>query len=120
MNASDLIDKQIAELGDWRGPIFARLRALIHDADPEIAEEWKWSTGIFSHSGMVCAVGAFKDHVKLNFFQGAVLDDPHKLFNAGLDAKKTRAIDLYAGDAVDEPALKELIRAAVALNSTKK
>jgi len=120
MDASELIDKQVADLGDWRGPLFARLRALIHDTDPDIAEEWKWGTGIFSHSGMVCALAAFKDHVKINFFQGAVLDDPRGLFNAGLDAKKTRAIDLYAGDSVNEPALKELIHAAVAHNTAEK
>jgi len=120
MNASELIDNQIADLSDWRGPLFAKLRALIHDTDPDIAEEWKWGTGIFTHGGMVCAVGAFKDHLRINFFQGAVLEDPQGLFNAGLDAKKTRAIDLYAGDSVDEPALKELVRTAVAQNNTKK
>jgi hypothetical protein len=116
MNPSERIDTQIAELADWRGPMIARLRQLIHDADPDITEEWKWETAVWSHQGLVCAVGAFKQTVKMNFFQGAVLKDPQKLFNAGLDAKKTRAIDFHEGDAVDESALKELIRAAVAHN----
>lgn len=88
MNASELIDKQIAELADWRGQLFVRLRNLIHEADPDITEEWKWGTGVWTHNGMVCAVAAFKDHLKVNFFQGALLIDPNKLFNAGLDAKK--------------------------------
>jgi len=116
MNASEHIDAQIAELADWRGQMVARLRKLIHDTDPDITEEWKWETAVWSHQGLVCAVGAFKQTVKMNFFQGALLKDPQKLFNAGLDAKKTRAIDFHEGDVVDEPALKELIRAAVAHN----
>jgi len=116
MNPSERIDTQIAELADWRGPMIARLRKLIHEADPGITEEWKWDTAVWSHQGLVCAVGAFKQIVKMNFFQGALLEDPHTLFNAGLDAKKTRAIDFHEGDAVDESALKELIRAAVAHN----
>jgi hypothetical protein len=116
MNASERIDQQIAELADWRGYMLARLRKLIREADPDITEEWKWETAVWSHQGLVCAAGAFKETVKLNFFQGAFLEDPQKLFNAGLDAKKTRAIDFREGDAVDEPALKELIRAAVAHN----
>ena len=116
MNPSERIDKQIAELADWRGQMIARLRKLIREADPDITEEWKWDTAVWSHRGLVCAVGAFKQTVKMNFFQGALLEDPQKLFNAGLDAKKTRAIDFREGDAVDESALKELIRAAVAHN----
>jgi len=116
MNPSERIDKQIAELADWRGQMFARLRKLILEADPDITEEWKWDTAVWSHQGLVCAVGTFKKTVKMNFFQGASLEDPHKLFNAGLDAKKTRSIDFREGDAVDESALKELIRAAVAHN----
>jgi hypothetical protein len=115
-NPSELIDKQIAELADWRGDMFADLRKLIHEADPEITEEWKWSTGVWTHNGMVCSVGAFGDHLKINFFQGAALPDPDGLFNAGLDAKKTRAIDFYSGDEVNQRALRDLIRAAVALN----
>jgi hypothetical protein len=116
MNASERIDQQIAELADWRGHMLARLRKLILEADPDITEEWKWETAVWSHRGLVCAAGTFKETVKMNFFQGAFLEDPQKLFNAGLDAKKTRAIDFREGDAVDEPALKELIRAAVAHN----
>jgi len=116
MNPSERIDKQIAELADWRGPMIARLRKLILEAAPDITEEWKWETPVWSQQGLVCAVGAFKKAVKMNFFQGAALEDPHTLFNAGLDAKKTRAIDFREGDAVDESALKELIRAAIAHN----
>ena len=85
---SERIDQQIAELTDWRGQMIARLRTLIHEADPDITEEWKWETAVWSHKGLVCAVGTFKKAVKMNFFQGAVLEDAHKLFNAGLDAKK--------------------------------
>jgi hypothetical protein len=120
MSASELIDHRIAELGDWRGELFARLRRLILAADPEITEEWKWDTAVWSHKGLVCAVGAFKDTVKLNFFKGASLQDPHKLFNAGLDAKATRAIDFHQGDSLDELSLADLIRAAVAHNLTAK
>ena len=116
MNPSERIDQQIAELADWRSQTFARLRKLILEADPGITEEWKWDTAVWSHRGLVCAVGAFKETVKMNFFQGAFLEDPHKLFNAGLDAKKTRAIDFREGEAVDESALKDLIRTAVAHN----
>jgi hypothetical protein len=116
MNPSERINKQIAELPDWRGQRIAQLRKLILEADPHLTEEWKWETAVWSHQGLVCAVGAFKQTVKMNFFQGAFLEDPQKLFNAGLDAKKTRAIDFREGDAVDESALKDLIRAAVAYN----
>ena len=116
MHPSERIDQHIAELADWRSQMFARLRKLIREADPDITEEWKWDTAVWSHRGLVCAVGAFKETVKMNFFQGAFLADPHTLFNAGLEAKKTRAIDFREGDAVDESALKELIRAAVAHN----
>ena len=116
MNASKLIDKQIADLGDWRGKVFARLRKLINAADPEIIEDWKWNTAVWNRDGMVCAVGGFKDHVKVNFFKGASLEDPRGLFNAGLEAKATRAIDFHEGDKIDEPALKNLVRAAVAYN----
>ncbi|HLZ60248.1 MAG TPA: DUF1801 domain-containing protein [Ktedonosporobacter sp.] len=120
MNPSELIDKQIAELADWRGPMIGRLRKLILEADPDITEEWKWDTAVWSHQGLVCSVGAFKKAVKINFFQGASLEDQHKLFNAGLDAKKTRSIDFHEGDAVDEAALKDLIRTAVAYNVREK
>jgi len=116
MNPSKLIDQQIAEAADWRGKVMAKLRRVIHEADPGITEEWKWETAVYSHDGLVAAVGAFKGNVKMNFFQGATLPDSHKLFNAGLDAKKTRAIDFHENDKVDEPALKDLIRAAAARN----
>ncbi len=116
MDSSKLIDKQIGELKDWRGQVIAKLRKIIHDADPGITEEWKWNTAIWSHDGLVVAVGAFKGNVKMNFFQGASLPDPDRLFNAGLEAKKTRAIDFHEGAKINEPALKDLIRAAVVQN----
>ena len=117
MTPSQRITNHIASLRDWRGPMLARLRALILDAAPDIVEEWKWDTPVFACKGNVVATGAFKDHVKLNFFKGAALNDPHGLFNAGLDAKAMRAIDIHEGDAIDEPAMQDLIRAAVALNA---
>ncbi len=116
MNSSERIDKQIAELADWRGQRVAQLRKLVLETDPDITEEWKWDTAVWSHHGLVCAVGTFKKAVKMNFFQGASLEDPQKLFNAGLDAKKTRAIDFHEGDVVNEPALQDLIRTAIAHN----
>ena len=116
MSSSQLITNYIAELADWRGDTLARLRKLILEADPKIAEEWKWDTPVWSHKGNVVAVGAFKDHVKLNFFKGAALNDPHGLFNAGLEAKASRAIDLHEGDDINESALKDLVHAAVAHN----
>lgn len=118
LTPSQHITNQIAALTDWRGPALARLRALIHEADPELAEEWKWDTGVYSRKGMVCAANAFKSHVKLNFFKGASVPDPHGLFNAGLDSKAMRSIDFHAGDDIEAKAagVKELIRAAVAFN----
>ena len=116
---SERITRHIAELADWRGILLARLRQLILETDSAMVEEWKWETPVWSHTGNVVAAGAFKDHVKLNFFKGASLPDPHGLFNAGLDAKATRAIDIHKGDTLNEPALQELIRAAVAQNTTK-
>ena len=118
MTASEHITRQIEELPDWRGHMLAQLRQLIHEAAPEITEEWKWGSAVFSQKGMVCSTGVFKDHVKINFFKGASLEDKEGLFNAGLDAKATRAIDFSEGDDIDIPALKELIRAAVAYNSS--
>ena len=115
-NASQRITNLIAELGDWRGKVLARLRKVILDAAPDITEEWKWGTAVWTNKGLVCSAGAFKDHVKLNFFKGASLKDPKRLFNAGLDAKSTRAIDFTEGDDIDASALKALIRAAVAYN----
>ena len=120
MSAAELIDKRISELDDWRGELFARLRTRILAADPEITEEWKWDTAVWSHKGLVCAVGAFKDTVKLNFFKGASLQDLHNLFNAGLDAKATRAIDFQEGDSLDESSIEDLIRTAVAHNLAAK
>jgi hypothetical protein len=116
---SQRIANHIAELADWRGAMLARLRQLILETDPAMVEEWKWDTPVWSHNGNVVAAGAFKDHVKLNFFKGAALQDPHSLFNAGLDAKATRAIDIHEGDTINKPALQELIRAAVAQNASK-
>ena len=116
LSPSQLITSYIAELGGWRGTMLAQLRKLILEAAPGITEEWKWDTPVWAHNGLVCATGAFKDHVKVNFFKGASLKDPKRLFNAGLEAKATRAIDFSEGDKIDASALKDLIRAAVALN----
>lgn len=116
MTPSQHITKQITELGDWRGKMLARLRELILEAAPDITEEWKWDTAVWSQKGLVCSAGAFKDHMKLNFFKGAVLKDPKGLFNAGLEAKATRAIDFGQGDKIDASALKDLVRSAVAYN----
>jgi hypothetical protein len=118
MPPTEHIDKQIADLPDWRGKLLARLRQLIMETDPDISEEWKWDTAVWSHKGNVLAAGAFKDHLKINFFKGASLADPNHLFNAGLEAKATRAIDFGENDPIDESALKELIRAAVAYNTS--
>jgi hypothetical protein len=120
MTPSENIDKQIANLSDWRGEMLAKLRKFIHRADPDITEDWKWNTAVFAQHGNLCAIGAFKDHVKINFFKGASLNDPSSLFNAGLDAKASRAIDLYEGDKIDSKALESLICEAVAINSGTK
>ncbi len=119
MDASKLIDKRIAETRDWRGKVMARLRKLIHEAEPKITEEWKWDSPIFSNGGLVISIGAFKDHVKANFFKGASIKDPKKLFNAGLDAKAMRAIDIHEGARLDEKGFKELVKTAVAFNASK-
>jgi len=116
MTPSEQIDDQIAKLNDWRGKELARLRDVIHQTDPDIVEDWKWNTAVFTHNGNVCALGAFKDHVKVNFFKGASLQDPNGLFNAGLNAKATRAIDLYKDDKINSKALQSLIRQAIAAN----
>ena len=116
-NASALIDDRIKELGDWRGKMLARVRKLIHDADPEIVEEWKWmGTPVFSHGGIVCTGETYKSVVKLTFAKGAALSDPKRLFNSSLDGNVRRAIDIREDDKLDEAALKVLIRAAVMLN----
>src|SRR5471032_2604266 len=116
--ASANITKRIEELGDWRGETLAKVRQLIHDADPEIQEEWKWmGTPIFSHDGIVCTGESYKQVVKLTFARGAALDDPKKLFNSSLEGNVRRAIDIGEGAKIDEAAFKKLIRAAVAANS---
>ena len=117
MNPSDRITAYIDALGDWRSQLLGRIRTLIRSASPDLVEEWKWNTPVWSRGGNVLAAGAFQDHVKLNFFQGGSLPDPRGLFNAGLDAKTSRAIDLRQGDRLDEAALRDLIRAAAALNA---
>jgi len=115
--ASALIDERIRKLGDWRGKMLARVRKLIHAADPEIVEEWKWmGTPVFSHDGIVCTGETYKNAVKMTFAKGAALKDPSRLFNSSLDGNVRRAIDIHEGDKIDEAALKELIRAAVVLN----
>lgn len=118
LTPSQHIDNHIKELTDWRGKMLARLRKLILETAPELTEEWKWDTPVWAYKGNVVAFGAFKDHIKLNFFKGASLKDPKKLFNAGLDAKATRAIDINENNKIDETALKELIREALALNTS--
>jgi len=116
-SASALIDLKIGELGDWRGKTLAKVREIIHQADPEIVEEWKWrGTPVWSHGGIVCTGETYKSVVKLTFAKGAALEDPSGLFNSSLDGNVRRAIDIPPGGKLDEAALKDLIRAAVALN----
>lgn len=122
---SQMIDRRIRELGDWRGPMLKRMRELIHEADPEILEEWKWvketspGTPVWSHDGGICTGESYKQVVKLTFFHGASLEDPACLFNASLGGNTRRAIDIHEDDTIDEAAFKELIRAAVAFNAAK-
>ena len=117
MNPSERIDQLIADLADWRGKMLANIRKIIHAADPEIIEEWKWrGSPCWSHDGLICLANAHKDKVKVTFSQGASLPDPDKLFNAGLAGNRWRAIDLYQGDRVNERALKNMIRDAVTHN----
>ena len=120
MDASELIDKQIAELGDWRGKMMGKLRALINESSPELKEEWKWGNAVWTAKGNACGLGAFKDHVKVVFFKGAHLEDPQGLFNGGLDAKESRAIDLRQSDTINEAGLKAFILAAIDYNRAKK
>ena len=116
---SELIDARIEELGDWRGEMLSRIRALIKEADPEVAEEWKWrGTPVWSHHGMICTGETYKNIVKMTFAKGAFLKDPAGLFNSSLEGNTRRAIDFHEGDKLDEKALKALIRAAVALNTS--
>jgi len=115
-SASALIDARIQDLGDWRGKMLARVRKLIHAADPEIVEEWKWMNPVWSHGGIVCTGETYKSVVKMTFAKGAALKDPSGLFNSSLEGNVRRAIDIHEGEKIDEAALKALIRAAVALN----
>jgi hypothetical protein len=126
-SASAFIDQKIKELscqpggGDWRGKTLAKVRAIIHEADPDIVEEWKWmGTPVWSHGGIVCTGETYKNVVKMTFVKGSALKDPARLFNSSLDGNVRRAIDIHEGDKVDEAALKDLIRAAVALNLQSK
>jgi hypothetical protein len=120
--ASAVIDARIRELGDWRGKMLAKVREIIHEADPEIVEEWKWvkatspGTAVFSHGGIVCTGETYKNAVKITFAKGAALKDPSRLFNSSLEGNVRRAIDVHEGDKINEAALRDLIRAAVALN----
>ena len=114
---SQLIDARIKELGDWRGKMLSRLRALIKEADPEVVEEWRWrGVPVWSHDGLICTGETYKSIVKMTFAKGAALKDPSRLFNSSLEGNTRRAIDFHEGDKIDEKALKALIRAAVALN----
>jgi hypothetical protein len=116
-SAAELIDARINELGDWRGKMLAKVRAIIHGADPEIVEEWKWmGTPVWSHGGIVCTGETYKNHLKMTFAKGAALEDRAGLFNSSLEGNVRRAIDIHEGDKVNEAALRDLIRAAVALN----
>jgi hypothetical protein len=113
---SELIDAKIEELGDWRGEMLARLRALIKEAVPDVVEEWKWATPVWSHSGLICTGETYKKVVKMTFAKGASLADPSGLFNSSLEGNVRRAIDFHEGDKLDVKALKSLVRAAVSLN----
>jgi hypothetical protein len=115
---AELIDARIEELGDWRGEMLGRLRALIREADPEVVEEWKWNVPVWSHDGIVSTGETYKKAVKLTFAKGAALPDPAGLFNSSLEGSTRRAIDFHEGEAIDEEALKALIRAAVTLNGS--
>jgi len=125
-SASQMIDQRIGELGDWRGPALKRMRELIHEADPEVVEEWKWKkesspgTPVWSHDGGICTGESYKQVVKLTFFHGASLKDPARLFNSSLEGNTRRAIDIHEDEVIEEGAFKELIRAAVAFNVAKR
>ena len=125
-SASQMIDQHIGELGDWRGSVLKRMRELIHQADPEVVEEWKWKkasspgTPVWSHDGGICTGESYKQVVKLTFFHGASLKDPGHLFNSSLDGNTRRAIDIHEDDAIEETAFRQLIRAAVAFNAAKR
>lgn len=118
---SELIDARIEELGDWRGQMLSRLRAVVKEADPEVVEEWKWrGVPVWSHDGLICTGETYKSVVKMTFARGATLEDPARLFNASLEGNTRRAIDFHEHDKINEAALKALIRAAVALNESKR
>ena len=120
-SASELISNRIAELGDWRGETLSRMRKLIKEADPDVVEEWKWmDVPVWSHDGIICTGESYKKIVKLTFAKGASLKDPARLFNAGLDSKVRRAIDIHEGEKVDGSAFKALVRQAVAFNGSRK
>jgi hypothetical protein len=117
---SQLIDARIEELGDWRGAMLGRLRALVKEADPEVVEEWKWrGVPVWSHDGMICTGETYKSVVKMTFAKGAALEDPSGIFNSSLEGNTRRAIDFHEGEQIDEEALRALVRAAVALNRAK-
>ena len=116
---SQLIDARIKELGDWRGKMLSRLRALVKEADPEVVEEWKWSVPVWSHDGIVCTGETYKNAVKMTFARGAALKDPARLFNSSLEGNTRRAIDFHEGEKINEEALKALFLAAVTLNRSK-
>ena len=117
--ASRMIDARIEELGDWRGKMLSRLRALIRQADPGVVEEWKWAVPVWSHDGLICTGETYKNVVKMTFAKGAALEDPSGLFNSSLQGNTRRAIDFHEGEKIDEEALKALVRAAVALNVSR-
>ena len=119
-SASELISKRIAELGDWRGETLSRMRKLIKEADPDVVEEWKWGTPVWSHDGIICTGESYKNVVKLTFAKGASLKDPARLFNSSLAGNLRRAIDIHQGEKVDEAAFKALVRQAIALNGSGK
>src|SRR3954451_11804166 len=118
-SASHLIDERIKELGGWRGEMLARLRAVIKQANPDVVEEWKWNNPVWSHDGLICTGEAYKNVVKTTFAKGASVDDPSGLFNSSLEGNTRRPIDFHEGEEIDEEALKDLVRAAVALNESK-
>ena len=119
LSAAELIDRKLAELGDWRGKTLGRMRKLIHEADPGVVEEWKWAGPVWSHDGIICTGETYKGKVKLTFAKGAALKDPARLFNSSLDGNVRRALDIGEGEEVDADAFKALVRAAVALNASR-
>jgi len=119
-SASEMMDERIEELGDWRGEMLGRLRALVKEADPDVVEEWKWrGVPVWSHEGLICTGETYKNVVKMTFAKGAALEDPARLFNSSLEGNTRRAIDFHEGEKINEQALKSLVRAAVTLNKSK-